>query len=134
LCLKTIYFLYKFSNIKPEYLVAVLNSKLMNYYFEQRFSAMHIGGGYLRFRKQYLDNLPIRINLKYQKQICDYVEVISSLAQKKYLNSSKIDDNLIKNYNNCQSEIDAIIYKIYELTDDEIDEIEKMPKNGSKKQ
>jgi type I restriction-modification system DNA methylase subunit len=129
LCLKTIYFLYKFLNIQPEYLLAVLNSKLMNYYFEQRFSAMHIGGGYLRFRKQYLDNLPIKIDLKYQKQICDYVEVISNLAQKKYLNSTKIDDSLNKNYNNCQNEIDEIIYKIYGLTEDEVIEIEEYMKS-----
>ena len=64
LCLKTIYFLYHNNSGEKtplKYTLAVLNSKLMHFYFVNKFEIMHIQGGYLRFRKQFVEQLPIAI-------------------------------------------------------------------------
>jgi len=58
-CLKTIYFIYGNNIEQLRYLTCILNSNLMNFYFKERFSSMHISGGYLRFRKQFIEKLPI---------------------------------------------------------------------------
>lgn len=59
-CLKTIYIiLEKDKNYNLKYITSLLNSQLSNFYFKTKFWASHIGGGYLRFRKQYLEQLPI---------------------------------------------------------------------------
>jgi chaperonin cofactor prefoldin len=64
LCLKTIYFLYNKNDGRKtplKYVLAVLNSKLMHFYFVNKYEIMHIQGGYLRFRKQFVEQLPIAI-------------------------------------------------------------------------
>jgi len=62
-CLKTIYLILKKPNssIDLKFLTGVLNSKLIEFYFKTKFWAAHIGSGYLRFRKQYLERLPIKL-------------------------------------------------------------------------
>ncbi len=59
LCLKTIYFIYDASAKELKYITAILNSKLLNFYFLEKYSAMHISGGYLRFRKQFIEKVPV---------------------------------------------------------------------------
>ena len=61
LCLKTIYFIYGADEMTLKYVTTLLNSKFLNFYFFEKYSAMHISGGYLRFRKQFIDNVPIKI-------------------------------------------------------------------------
>jgi len=59
-CLKTVYIiLQKNKNYSLKYITSILNSELTNFYFKSRFWASHIGGDYLRFRKQYLEQIPI---------------------------------------------------------------------------
>lgn len=61
-CLKTIYLiLERDKNYDLRYITGILNSKVIDFYFKSRFWAAHIGGGYLRFRKQFLEQLPIRV-------------------------------------------------------------------------
>ena len=61
LCLKTIYFIYGTSIENLKFITTLLNSKLINFYFQQKYSAMHISGGYLRFRKQFLEKIPLKM-------------------------------------------------------------------------
>ncbi len=74
-CLKTIYFIYG-SDVKTlKYLSCLLNSNLMNFYFKERFSSMHISGGYMRFRKQFIEKVPIIIDkekLIRFNEFCDF--------------------------------------------------------------
>ena len=65
-CLKTIYIIegLEHEDFSLKALTAVLNSKITEYFFKAKFWSSHIGGGYLRFRKQYLDLLPIPITIE----------------------------------------------------------------------
>ena len=44
----------------PLYVLAVLNSSLMSWYFAKKFGATHVAGGYLRYKKQYVEKLPVK--------------------------------------------------------------------------
>lgn len=44
----------------PLYVLAVLNSSLMSWYFAKKFGATGVASGYLRYKKQYIGRLPLR--------------------------------------------------------------------------
>jgi type I restriction-modification system DNA methylase subunit len=132
LCLKTIYFLYNFININPKYLISLLNSKLMNYYFKNKFSTMHIGGGYLRFRKQYLDQLPVyTINFskisekKFHDELVALVDVMLDLNKKIQSAKGSAKEQIQKQIDATDQQIDNLVYKLYNITEDERKIIER---------
>jgi hypothetical protein len=43
------------------YLLGLLNSRLLDFYFRSLYGSVHMAGGYLRFNGSYLKKLPIRI-------------------------------------------------------------------------
>jgi hypothetical protein len=49
----------KNENISLKYILALLNSKLLSFVYNVLFSGMHMGGGYLRYRTEFLEQLPI---------------------------------------------------------------------------
>ena len=123
LCLKTIYFLYDFKHNDLKYLLGVLNSKLMLFYFQSKFSVMHIQGGYLRFRKQFLIQLPIKtITETKQQPIIKLVDKMLSLnkrlneiGDKKTDERARIEEEIKK----PDVEIDELVYQIYSITEEE---------------
>ena len=44
----------------PLYMLAVLNSSLMSWYFAKKFGATSVASGYMRYKKQYVGKLPLR--------------------------------------------------------------------------
>jgi type I restriction-modification system DNA methylase subunit len=60
-CLDTLYVgLLNNANYNLKFILAILNSKLMDFYYKASFGAVHIGSNYLEYRTRYLDNLPIK--------------------------------------------------------------------------
>jgi len=60
-CLDTVYVgLLMDSSYNLKYILAILNSKLIDFYYKTAFGAVHIGSDYLEYRTRYLDNLPIK--------------------------------------------------------------------------
>ncbi len=86
LCLKTIYFIYGAKEDELKSLTSILNTKLLNFYFKEKFSGMHISGGYLRFRKQFLDVLPLKTVDGRQKEklaeLCELQQLKNKQLQK----------------------------------------------------
>ena len=129
LCLKTIYFIYDVEKCDLKYVLGIINSKLMLFYFRSRFSVMHIQGGYLRFRKQFLNQLPIKLVPELQqKSIIKLVDKMSSLnkrlneiGDKKTSESAKLEEEIKKTNN----EINQLVYKLYGLTKKEIAIVEE---------
>ncbi|MCZ7400548.1 MAG: N-6 DNA methylase [Candidatus Methanoperedens sp.] len=60
-CLGTIYFATPKKEIDLKYLLAILNSQLLNYLYRMLFEVTHMRGGYIKFRTNYLGQLPIHI-------------------------------------------------------------------------
>jgi len=93
----------KKEGISLEFLGAILNSKLLNYYFSILFKGGHVNNGYLHFLVSYLNTLPIvLITTKEQSEIVKMVNILLE----------KYDEDR-------KSMIDTKICEIYELSDTE---------------
>lgn len=104
------------TNIEQKYLLAILNSKLINFWYSNYFENTHMAGGYIRFDIPYLKQIPIKeVSINEQKKISKKVENIIKLKQKApTADTSKLE-----------AEIDEQVYKLYNITLDEIKIIEK---------
>ncbi len=99
-----------------EILLAIINSKLINYYYRMKFETTHMSGGYIRFDIPYLKLLPIVLPSKTQeKKIKELVERIIRF-HKEGKSESQIK--------NVDYEIDEEIYNLYRLTKEEREIIE----------
>jgi hypothetical protein len=110
------------SNIFLKYILALLNSKLLSYIYEKLFSGMHMGGGYLRYRKKFLESLPLSIEAKNadkseQHKIIEYVDNIYEINKDNCFVGKSIKKMKI---NKLEKQIDHIVYKLYGLTEEEI--------------
>jgi hypothetical protein len=135
LCLKTIYFLYLKENTSKyslKYFLGILNSLLINKYFKLKFSIMHIQGGYLRFRKQFMKQIPIYeidFSNNFDKSRHDkMVEMVDQMldVQKKYHNAKLENEKKMykKQIDILDKQIDQLVYKLYGLTEEEINIVE----------
>nr|WP_233706167.1 TaqI-like C-terminal specificity domain-containing protein [Helicobacter bilis] len=95
-----------------KYLCAVLNSRLIYFYMKQIASGL--GNGALRWIKQFIENLPIPQITESNKPLCDEIikcvdKILESKAKDSALDTSKLE-----------SKLDSLVYKLYNLTNDEI--------------
>ena len=156
------------------------NIKLLNFYFLEKYSAMHISGGYLRFRKQFIEKVPVMLiddkkpfiekadtmltlnktlqtkKQKFLKRVTDNLEIdklskkleafytydfktfLAELKKKKVTLSLVEQDEweeyftlykkelteLQTQIDNTDKEIDAMVYELYGLTEEEIAVVE----------
>ncbi|MCF7910614.1 N-6 DNA methylase [Candidatus Pacearchaeota archaeon] len=94
-----------------EILLAILNSKLINYYYKMKFETTHMAGGYIRFDIPYLKNLPIKIpNEKQSAKIKELVERIME-----FYKEGKSEQDI----KNVDYEIDEEVYRLYGVNEEE---------------
>nr|WP_231624418.1 class I SAM-dependent DNA methyltransferase [Helicobacter pylori] len=99
-----------------KYLFAILNSKVI--YFFMRQMASNLGEGAFRWIKQFIERLPIpKITPKNQ----ELAQKITDCAER-ILKSKEKDPKA--NTQELEKEIDALVYQLYNLTDEEIKTIE----------
>lgn len=99
-------------------ILGVLNSKLMTYFYKKKFFPTHMQGGAFGFDTLSVETLPIpQITPKNQEladKITDYAEqILQSKAKDPKANTQELE-----------KEIDALVYQLYNLTDEEIKTIE----------
>ncbi|MFP6283024.1 Eco57I restriction-modification methylase domain-containing protein [Helicobacter pylori] len=99
-------------------ILGVLNSKLMTYFYKKKFFPTHMQGGAFGFDTLSVETLPIpQITEKNQEladKITDGAKQILALKEKDpKANTQKLE-----------KEIDALVYRLYNLTDEEIKIIE----------
>jgi hypothetical protein len=106
-------------SIDDKYLLALLNSKLVHYYFSKISSS--IRGGYLRFKRQYLETIPIVEAEEFKRIIIQYVEMMLHLH--KDLDNIKLatqKDQLASKISHYDKKLDDLVYQLYGLMDEEI--------------
>lgn len=107
------------------YYLGILNSKLTWYFVSQNGTILR--GGYTRFHRQYIENFPIpdcQINSIDYNKIVELVERMLKL-HKDLKTASDFDRKQLEQYiARTDKEIDAIVYKLYDLTDEEIKVVE----------
>ena len=103
-------------DVKLEYALGVMNSKLLSALYEIMFAGMHMGGGYLRYRSTFIEELPLPVaDAKAQEQIVCMVQKI--LEAKKRRADADVST--------LEREIDPRVYALYGLTADEIKLVEE---------
>ena len=112
-----IYAIYDFAGLNPLLLLGVLNSKFMNYVFVNKFKDKHLAGGYLGINKNNLDTLPIfEPNAKNQKIADKIINLVDKILESKAQG---------KETSALESQVDDLVYELYNLNDSEIKIIEK---------
>jgi len=93
-----------------EIFLAIINSKLINYYYKMKFETTHMAGGYIRYDIPYLKLLPIKIpDEKQAMKIKGLVDRIMKLYKE------KLESQII----NVDYEIDQEVYNLYGITPEE---------------
>ena len=89
--------------------LGVLNSKLVMFFYSS--ISPTISGGYYRFTRQYLNQIPfIQLSAEEQQPI---IYIVGKIQEAKKANPEADTSKL-------EAEIDQLVYKLYDLTDDEI--------------
>ena len=101
------------------YLLAILNSKCATFVFKTFYAGGGLGESGFRYKKQFLEKLPIPKIDSTNKALSD--EIISLVEQ---ILDSKAKDPTTDT-KELESKIDSLVYKLYHLTDDEIKIIEE---------
>lgn len=102
--------------VELEYILGILNSKLMNYFY--RNTTLEVGRPMAQTDIETLESLPIKIK-KDRSEITNLVNKILTLKKQ----------NVNADTKNLEAQIDQLVYKLYDLTPEEIEIIE----NSSKK-
>ncbi|GAA7030633.1 hypothetical protein AOH445_04300 [Helicobacter pylori] len=114
-----IYAIYDFCGINPLLILGVLNSSFMSWYARENFKDKHMSGGYLGLNKGNLEKLPMfeleKSNQPTADKIIALVDKILALKEK----------DPKANTQQLEKEIDALVYSLYNLTDEEIKIIEE---------
>ncbi len=99
-------------------ILGVLNSKLMTYFYKKKFFPTHMQGGAFGFDTLSVETLPIPQITKSNKPTADKIIVLVD----KILQAKAKDPKA--NTQELEKEIDALVYQLYNLTDEEIKTIE----------
>ncbi len=113
-----------------EYILGLLNSKLLEWFIRQ--TATQMRGGYYSFESRFIRNLPIRqidFSNSADKTLHDKMvtKVEAMLEGKKQLTEAKTDKDKTYYENKCTAldhQIDRLVYDLYGLTDEEIEIVE----------
>lgn len=97
-----------------KYLIAFLNNDFVAFIFKTFYAGGNLGENGFRYKKAFLEKLPIpKINSKNQK-IAD--ELVNSVDE--ILKAKEQDKNA--NTQELENKINSLVYKLYNLTEDEI--------------
>lgn len=97
------------------YLTGILNSKLMAFYLSKFFHSKKMSGGYITISKGIIDSIPLP-----PKDI-ETDELLMSMVDEMMSKSVLKEETKAKQH---QKQIDELVYKLYELTYEEIELIE----------
>ncbi len=112
--------------VRDLYLLGLLNSNLYLYYYQKKLSL--IRGGYLRFFSQFVEQIPIRtINLsdpfdkaRHDKMIALVERMLALHRQKADVKTDHEKTLIERQIEATDTQIDALVYELYGLTEVEI--------------
>ncbi len=96
-----------------KFLLGLLNSRLLSYIYEVMYSGMHMGGGYLRYRTRFLENLPIPAELE-ENIFTTITNLVGEILE---LGTDQSKQVRVKE---LETRIDQMVYDLYSLTEEEI--------------
>ncbi len=113
--LDRIYYLKALQTMQLGFVIGVLNSRLTNFWFEYTYGSTKVNGGFFDLNGNQIKTILLpRCEVKFEDAISNLVDRI--LAAKK--SDPNADTSAL------EAEIDALVYKLYDLTPAEIDVVE----------
>jgi type II restriction/modification system DNA methylase subunit YeeA len=117
-------FLMTGKNLK--YIIGLLNSKPVAFFFKTFYAGGGLGEDGYRYKKAFLEQLPIppitKENQPIADQIIQKVDQILTLTQSEDYDANQAKQKHVKR---LEHEIDQLVYQLYNLTDEEIKIIER---------
>lgn len=104
----------------PKYILGLLNSKLINFWYKSKFESRHLAGGYLGFDTPSVKSIPIKISAS-QKPFVDLVDKILAITKDSDYLQNSAKQAKVHDY---EKQIDQLVYKLYGLTEKEIKIVE----------
>jgi len=103
-----------------KYLLAILNSKLLNYVYKTKFKSTKKVFSEIQARS--VARLPVKsMNGTQQKEVLELISRISSLADSSDYKENKSKQSKVSKY---EEQIDRMVYRLYDLTPEEIGIVE----------
>lgn len=99
------------SSVNLKYLLGLLNSKLMSVFYSVFYNSLSLSGGFFRIGPPQVKQLPIAIGSK--EQISSVIKLVDQIH---VLINEKSDSRT----NELEEQVDALVYEIYGLTDEEV--------------
>lgn len=116
----------EYENVNLKFLLAIINSKLLNAFYNSLYAGMHMGGGYMRYRTSFLNKLPCVIPISLiQNKIIQEVETMLLLNKEKQ--QTNLPDKLEQVQSRIQytdDKINKLVYELYGLSEEEIGIVE----------
>ncbi|WP_349688564.1 class I SAM-dependent DNA methyltransferase [Campylobacter coli] len=101
-----------------KYLIAFLNNDFVAFIFKTFYAGGNLGENGFRYKKAFLEKLPIpKINSKNEKLANELINLVDEI-----LKAKEQDKNA--NTQELENKINSLVYKLYNLTEDEIKIIE----------
>jgi len=110
------YMINGIKEIEPKALLGILNSKIMWFFIKNTSS--EYSGGYFYFKTAYLEPFPLPKNISIEDEMKIIDDVNQILILKK--------ENPLADTKDIENQIDQLVYKLYDLTEEEI----KIVENG----
>ncbi|MDD3247844.1 MAG: TaqI-like C-terminal specificity domain-containing protein [Methanosarcina sp.] len=112
------------------YLLGILNSRLWTFMFSNVSSV--IRGGFFRWKRQYMENLPVHTtDFSNPKDVIRHDKIVSLVEQmlvmNKKLDNSKLGSEremIQRRIDATDAEINRLVYQLYDLTEEEIKIVE----------
>ncbi len=121
------------SPLDLRYLLALLNSKLISFFFRSTYGGNRLGGGYYRIGPPQLRSLPVRTidpedkeDISRQDRLVNIVEQLMVLNERLF--AVKLPDlktRLQRQIDFADKQVDDVVYELYGLTEEEIRFVEK---------
>jgi hypothetical protein len=110
------------NNANIKIILALLNSNLISFFIKEAFGVLGIGGG-INFTAQLVENLPLpSIDDEEKKKLRGLADCILKIVEsEKWLNKTSEKVKI----NDYEKQIDQLVYKLYDLTKDEIKIVER---------
>ncbi|WCK55480.1 TaqI-like C-terminal specificity domain-containing protein [Aneurinibacillus sp. Ricciae_BoGa-3] len=109
-------------SMDPQYLLALLNSQLF-FYIYREISQERYGRAFTQVKTVYIKQLPLKIADKDEQQVfIQLVEQIRSLTEKAVTGDKQATEQIEE----LQRKLDGLIYRLYGLSESEIEKVEAL--------
>jgi len=106
-----------------KYALALMNSKLISFWYKNWYSSLSLAGGYIRISHNNLSTIPIPIID--QNEMDPIIKIVDVILMEK--GKSPYNDT-----ESLEKKIDDIVYRLYGLTEEEISIIEEKPSGSNR--